>query len=235
MRFTIPEILQAVSDAPTHEKKVSILYNCQSEVLEQILQYNYHPDIKFTLPEGEVPYKKEDDVPVGKSASNLYREGRRLYLFLEGEAQNLKPYRREMLFIELLEGIHWTEAEVLIAVKDKRLEDLYPGLTYESARDAYDRLLPQEKPKTVKAAKVDPRPVKLGVPDFDAAMARHVEKEKVQEETRPLEQPQPTKEKKPMSEYMILRKKNSEEYKRLKAEGANVKWDVKKNTYYYVE
>jgi hypothetical protein len=149
MRFTIPEILQAVSDARTHADKVRILQNCGTEVLEQVLQYNFHPDIAFNLPEGDCPYKKEKDIPVGKSHSNLYREGRRLYLFIKGQAPNLKPYRREMLFIELLEGIHWTEADMLIAVKDKRLTDLYPGVTYESVRDAYTRILPQEPPKKV--------------------------------------------------------------------------------------
>jgi hypothetical protein len=150
MRFTIPEILEHVSSkCHTHEEKVRVLRLNQSEPLEQILQYNFHPDIKMSLPEGDAPYKKEKDIPVGKSHSNLYREGRRLYLFLEGQAPNLKPYKKETLFIELLEGIHWTEADMLIAVKDKRLTDLYPGVTYEAARDAFDRLLPATPPKKV--------------------------------------------------------------------------------------
>jgi hypothetical protein len=179
MRFTIPEILKAVSEAKTHEHKVSILQNCGTETLEQILQYNFHPDIKFNLPEGDAPYKKEADIPVGKSATNLYREARRLYIFLHGYAPNLKPYRKEQLFIELLEGIHWTEADLLIAVKDKRLQDLYPGVTYECARDAFDRLLPQEPPKKIAKA------VKLAIPDLDAELA----KEKVEQESLPLAQP----------------------------------------------
>lgn len=150
MRFTIPEILEYVSSkCPTHEEKVRVLRLNQSEPLEQILQYNFHPDIKMSLPEGDAPYKKEKDIPVGKSATNLYREGRRLYLFLEGQAPNLKPFKKETLFIELLEGIHWTEADMLIAVKDKRLTDMYPGVTYEAARDAFARLLPATPPKKV--------------------------------------------------------------------------------------
>lgn len=189
MRFTIPEILQAVSNERSHAKKVSILQNCGTEVLEQVLQYNFHPDIKFNLPDGEVPYKKETDIPVGKSHSNLYREGRRLYIFLEGQAPNLKPYRREMLFIELLEGLHYTEAEVLIAVKDKTLQNLYPGVTYEAARDAFDRLLPQDPPK--KVAKVE-KPVKLAIPAVDFDMPVVAAEETVQEDTRPLEQSTPT-------------------------------------------
>src|ERR1700756_4257704 len=166
MRFTIPEILQAVSDAKTHEKKVSILQNCASEVLEQVLQYNFHPDISFNLPEGECPYKRETDIPVGKSHTNLYKEGRRLYLFLKGQAPNLKPYKREQLFIEMLEGIHFTEADLIVAVKDKRLQDLYPGVTYECARDAFDRLLPVEPPKPIVKA------VKLAIPDLDSVLAQ---------------------------------------------------------------
>lgn len=149
MRLTIPEILKAVSKAKTHQEKVAILRQNASEPLEQVLQYNFHPDIKFSLPEGDAPYKKEADLPEGMSHSNLYKEGRRLYLFLEGHAPNLKPFKKETLFIELLEGIHWTEADLLVAVKDKNLESLYPGVTYECARDAFDRLLPADAPKKV--------------------------------------------------------------------------------------
>jgi hypothetical protein len=219
MRFTIPEILQAVSNERSHAKKVSILQNCGTEVLEQVLQYNFHPDIKFNLPEGEVPYKKETDIPVGKSHSNLYREGRRLYIFIEGQAPNLKPYRREMLFIELLEGLHYTEAEVLIAVKDKTLQDLYPGVTYEAARDAFDRLLPQDPPKKVAKAE---KPVKLAIPEVDFDMPVVVAEETVKEDTRPLEQPKPKTRKGekrgPMSEEQ--KQKLRESYQRRMAEKA---------------
>lgn len=142
MKLTIPEILQIISDARTHQEKVSLMREYQSLTLEQILQYNFHPDIKFNLPEGVPPYKKETDIPVGRSHTNMYTESRRWYIFLEGQAPNLKPYRREQLYIEMLEGLHYTEAEVFIAVKDKRLEDLYPGVTYEAAFEAFDRLLP---------------------------------------------------------------------------------------------
>jgi hypothetical protein len=209
MKLYIPEILQHVSDAYSHAEKVAFLRQHASEPLEQILQYNFHPDIKFSLPEGDAPYKKEKDIPVGKSATNLYREARRLYIFLQGFAPNLKPFKREQLFIELLEGIHWSEADMLIAVKDKKLQDLYPGVTYECARDAFARLLPVEPPKKIVKA------IKLAIPDLDAELA----KEKVEQEALPLAQPvsstpttvdsasdtvTPTapKEKKPMSEAM---------------------------------
>lgn len=226
MRFTIPEILQAVSDAKTHEKKVSILQNCQTEVLEQVLQYNFHPDISFDLPEGEAPYKKETDVPVGKSHTNLYKEGRRLYLFLKGQAPNLKPYKREQLFIEMLEGLHFTEADLIVAVKDKRLQDLYPGVTYECARDAFDRLLPQEKP----AEKPKAKPVKLAIPElpkleYDFDMPEVAVKEQVND---PLEQPASStkttadspsapKEKKPMSEKQLAGIRKAQEARRASA------------------
>ena len=204
MRLQIPEILQLVSDARTHAEKVQLLREHQTLPLEQVLQYNFHPDIKFVLPEGDAPYKKETDVPIGKSHTNLYREGRRLYIFLQGYAPNLKPYRKEQLFIEMLEGIHWTEADMLIKVKDKLLTDLYPGVTYESARDAFAQLLPQEAPKKV-VAKVD-KPVKLAIPDI-SFYAKDPAKVEVQEETRPLEQSdladfpkKEPKEKKPLTE-----------------------------------
>jgi hypothetical protein len=205
MRLHIPEILDLVSKAQRHEDKVRLLREHQSLPLEQVLQYNFHPDIEMNLPEGEAPYKKDTGIPLGKSETNLYREGRRLYVFLKGQAPNLKPFKREQLFIELLEGIHWSEADILVAVKDKRLTDLYPGVTYEAARDAFDRLLPAEPPKPIVKA------VKLAIPDLEASLARAGIAEKEQGE-RPLARPasstkttvdsasEQPKEKKPMSE-----------------------------------
>jgi hypothetical protein len=56
-----------------------------------------------------------------------------MYVFMR---QDLKPIKRESLFIGLLEGIHPTEAAILIAVKDQKLQKMYPKITWKLVSDA---------------------------------------------------------------------------------------------------
>jgi hypothetical protein len=84
------------------------------------------------LPEGEPPFKPADQ-PVGMCDTNLFLEAKKMYVFMR---QDLKPIKREGLFIGLLEGIHPTEAAILIAVKDQKLQKLYPKITWKLAADA---------------------------------------------------------------------------------------------------
>ena len=49
-----------------------------------------------------------------------------LYVFCRAD---LKPVKRESLFISFLEGVHPTEAKMLIAVKEQALHKLYPKIT----------------------------------------------------------------------------------------------------------
>ena len=40
----------------------------------------------------------------------------------------LKQHRKEQMFFQLLEGLHQSEAKIIIAAKDKKLHNLYKGL-----------------------------------------------------------------------------------------------------------
>ena len=77
-------------------------------VLRGILQINYDERAVMDLPEGEPPFKKNKEQPIGYSETNLYAEFRRFYVRLD-RSVNLNKVRKEQLFIQLLEGIHWTE------------------------------------------------------------------------------------------------------------------------------
>lgn len=115
----ITEILQEVNDDIT---KVS-----QYQFLNAVFQYAFLPEKKFILPEGEPPYKK-DAAPQGMSVSNFYQEIRRFYIFTRSDLSSVK---RESLFISMLEGLHPSEAEILILIKDQNLSSKYPNITSE--------------------------------------------------------------------------------------------------------
>jgi hypothetical protein len=207
MKLSIPEVLTKVNKATSHQDKVLILREYVSLPLEQVLQYNFHPDIKFSLPEGPAPYKKESELPVGMSHTNLYQEARRLYIFLDGYAPNLKPYKKEALFIELLEGLHHTEAEVMNLVKDKKLTDLYPNVTYEAAYEAFFELLPH------------PSMIPKKIPNVEIVEIRENKKEEVTPVEHPLELPVQTvkKPKRVMTEKWKASLVRAQEARKLKA------------------
>ena len=113
------EVLQKVSNAKTKAQKVKLLEGYNTPALRAILIANFDESVISMLPDGEVPYKK-NDAPEDTEHTKLAHEYRKLYLFFKGGA-NISQTRRETLFIQLLEGLHQGEAEVLCLVKDKKI------------------------------------------------------------------------------------------------------------------
>ncbi len=119
MQLLMNEILQKVSNAKTKAQKIKLLNEYNSPALRAILIANFDESVISMLPEGKVPYKP-NDAPEETEHTKLIQEYRKLYLFFKGGA-NISQARRETLFIQLLEGLHAKEAEVLTLVKDKKI------------------------------------------------------------------------------------------------------------------
>jgi len=148
MRYNIHEIFEFVKNEKDVAERVSILQKNDSKVLRDLLKMNFDPAIKMDLPEGAPPYKTDKNIPVGMGESNIFMEARRLYIFMP--EKDLPRVKKEMLFIQILEGLHYLEAEMLIAVKDKNLQKKYKGLSEKVVRDAFPDLLPPPPEKKVK-------------------------------------------------------------------------------------
>ena len=123
MKLLISEVLQKVHSAKTKAQKVKILQDNNTNALRSILIANFDESIHSLLPEGEVPYQK-NDAPLGTEHTVLEQEYRKLYLFFKG-GSTIKQSQRENLFIQMLEGLSVEEAELLILVKDKALNKKY--------------------------------------------------------------------------------------------------------------
>jgi hypothetical protein len=67
------------------------------------------------------------------SPAILTQELRRFYIFLRTD---LKPIKREALFISLLESVHPSEAKLIIAIKDQKLHKLYKKVTRKAVEAA---------------------------------------------------------------------------------------------------
>lgn len=127
MRKYVTQMLEEINSDP---KAIEIYKN--DSVLKLIFEYAFDPSKKMILPEGEPPFKPAAE-PIGMTPTNLFGEMRRLYVFCRAD---LKPIKREGLFISMLEGVHPTEAEVLIAIKDQTLHKKYPKITRKLVTDA---------------------------------------------------------------------------------------------------
>ena len=119
MKLLISEVIKKASNAKTKAEKIKILQENNSQALRSVLKWNFDPIIKSDIPEGDVPFKR-NDAPIGTEHTMLEREGRNLWRFIKG-ANTLSRMKREQLFIQMLEGLHESEADIICLVKDKQL------------------------------------------------------------------------------------------------------------------
>ena len=134
----ISEVLQKVSNAKTKKEKISLLVQNNTAALRSILIWNYDESIITLLPEGEVPYEPNDS-PKGTEHSLLAKEYAKLYYYIKGGADQVPQLRRESMFIQLLEGLHKSEAELLCLVKDGKLQDKY-RITLATVKEAFPQI-----------------------------------------------------------------------------------------------
>lgn len=136
MKYLVSELFDLVEKQKTKEEKINLLRQNGSLITKAVLHMNYEGNVKFLLPEGEPPFNKEKDKPMGYQTTTLNLELRRFYIFFQ-EDMNVSKAKREALFISMLEGLHWTEAELICLVKDKNLQSKYPSLTLELVTEAF--------------------------------------------------------------------------------------------------
>lgn len=160
MHLLVPEVLDLVEKAKTKEEKIAILQKNVSDPLLVLLRLNYDHMLKMNLPEGEPPFKKDTDKPIGYNESNLQLELRRFYIWIEPEhVVNIPKVKKESLFVAMLESIHWTESEVLCLAKDGKLETRYKSLSKNLIREAFPKALTADPPKPKKVKKEESIPL----------------------------------------------------------------------------
>lgn len=123
MKLLISEILQKASNAKTKAEKIKILRDNNSQALRSLFIWNFDESVISILPEGEVPYTP-NPAPMGTEHTRLELEARKLYHFVKG-GSDVPMIRREAMFVQMLEGLHANEAEVVCLVKDKQLQKKY--------------------------------------------------------------------------------------------------------------
>lgn len=137
MRKAIFEILEEANNIKSEKDRVAYLQQFgDNTVLRDVLAGTFHDGVKWLLPPGKPPFRPGDPV---NAEGFLYHQARKFYLFAEGQAPDLTSVRRETIFIEMLESVHPKDADILIAMKDKKPP--YKGITRTLVQKAFPGLL----------------------------------------------------------------------------------------------
>ena len=102
-----------------------------------ILKGSFDPKIEWKLPKGDVPYKANESEE-GTEHKVLAKEARTLFNYIKGGNDRIPQFKRENMFIQMLEGLHKSEAELVINAKDKRLHQVYKGLSAAVVKEAFN-------------------------------------------------------------------------------------------------
>ena len=161
------EVLNLVSKQRTNAKKVEVLQKYADPSLKTIFIWNFDESVISVLPPGDVPYSAVDKQTSFKGTlsekitdavskmeelstnslgandqghSTIRKEYQMFYNFVKGGNDGLSSLRRETMFINILEGLHPLEAEIVCLVKDKKLQTKYK-ITKEIVSEAYPDIM----------------------------------------------------------------------------------------------
>ena len=131
------EIATKVNNAKDKPRKLKVLQDHDSVSLRMVLKGAFDPNIEWLLPKGNVPYTP-NDAPIGTDHTLLSQEAKRLYLFTKGGDNTITQNKREMIFVQMLEGLSAEEAEFLVAVVNKKVNNKYKGFTANLVKEAFN-------------------------------------------------------------------------------------------------
>ena len=137
MQLLISEILDKVSKLKTKKEKIAWLRAQDTNGLRMVIKSSFDPKIRWLLPTGDVPFNR-NDAPAGTEHTDLHMEAKKLYHFIEGGNNIITQSNRENLFIQMLEGLHEDDADVLVAAKDKSLHRKFKGLSDNVVKEAFN-------------------------------------------------------------------------------------------------
>ena len=132
------EIATKINNAKDKPRKLKVLQDHDSLSLRMVLKGAFDPNIKWLLPKGDdIPYTP-NDAPIGTEHTILSQEAKRLYLFTKGGDNTISQNKRETTFVQMLEGLSAEEAEFLIAVVNKKVNNQYKGFTANLVKEAFN-------------------------------------------------------------------------------------------------
>lgn len=136
MKQYVFEVIEEVNKKRKKEDKIKILKENESWALKDIIRGSMDSTIAWNLPAGAPPYTA---APEHSHPANLLRENVKFKYFVKGGPGDQMPaFKRENLFIGILEGVHPEDAQLVIGMINKEPPK---GLTRPMVKEAFPGLL----------------------------------------------------------------------------------------------
>jgi hypothetical protein len=137
MQVGICEFLKTVAALKRTRLKISALRaNSNSLPLRAVLQGIFDPSVEWLLPPGRPSYRP---TPLADQEHVLIREYEKLRYFVRGFYDDMDQAKRERLFVQFLERLAPEDAELVAAMKDKKLP--FIGITAHQVMRAFPDLI----------------------------------------------------------------------------------------------
>ena len=132
------ELFQLCESANSVLERVALLQEHATFGIKTLLQANYKEEVEFDLPDGDPPYKESEAV-AGNHHRHFEKGIKQLRHLIK--QSSVAGFKKEAIYIKLLESLSAEDAKIVIAVKDKNLKGLYKTLTEATIRKAFPSLL----------------------------------------------------------------------------------------------
>ena len=128
------EVMQEVAKAKKKTDKVSILKQNETWALKDIIRGSMDKTVKWSLPDGEPPYTPAES---HNHPTDLIRQNVKFKYFVQGMFMDTPKFKKERMFLEMIEGVHPEDAKLVIGMINKEtpkgitravVEEAYPGL-----------------------------------------------------------------------------------------------------------
>ena len=137
MAKEIHEVLKAVGATRKKAEKLKILRDNESMALKDVLRGTFDERVQWRVPTGPAPYTPCE---IHNYPSNLLREHLKFkYIANTVYSQKMPKFKRERMYIEILEGIHPEDAEIVVNMVNREKPK---GVTESLVKEAFPGLLP---------------------------------------------------------------------------------------------
>jgi len=141
VHYTVKQVFEIFEEFEQQTSKAKrkevLLKYADVPAFKDILRGTFDDSLQFLLPEGKPPFtpNREESVP-----STLLKKHKEFGYFVKGgPGDNMPAYKRENMFIRLLEAIHPADAELVLSMVNKKPPVKY--LTKKLTEETFPNLI----------------------------------------------------------------------------------------------
>lgn len=132
------EIFEEFEMAKSRPKRKEVLLKYSDCIaFKDVLRGTFDESLEFNLPKGRPPFaaNRPESVP-----SSLLKQHKQFGYFVKGiKGESIPDYKRENMFIRLLESVHPADAELVLSMVEKKSPVKF--LTKKLVQEAFPKLI----------------------------------------------------------------------------------------------